>query len=81
MHFILFCLSKRESGTLLKIISGILQPTEGKVELQGRVVPMLELGSGFDYDLTGRENIYLNGAILGHSKKFLDLKINDIIIL
>ena len=66
-------------STLLKIISGILQPTEGKVELQGRVVPMLELGSGFDYDLTGRENIFLNGSILGYSEEFLKDKYDDIL--
>ena len=52
-------------STMLKIISGILKPTEGNVICRGNVVPMLELGSGFDFDLTGRENIFLNGAILG----------------
>ena len=52
-------------STLLKVISGILKPAEGKVTLGGNVVPMLELGSGFDFDLSGRENIFLNGAILG----------------
>lgn len=58
-------------STLLKVNSGILKPTEGMVKCNGNVVPMLELGSGFDMDLTGRENIYLNGAILGYSKDFL----------
>lgn len=58
-------------STLLKVISGILRPTEGMVKLEAPVVPMLELGSGFDFDLTGRENIFLNGAILGYSEKFL----------
>lgn len=52
-------------STLLKIISGIMKPTKGKVEVKGNIVPMLELGSGFDFELTGRENIFLNGAILG----------------
>lgn len=66
-------------STLLKIISGILKPSEGKVQCNGNVVPMLELGSGFDYDLTGRENIFLNGAILGYSKEFLNSKIDEII--
>ena len=66
-------------STLLKIISGIVGPTKGKVTVNGNIVPMLELGSGFDYDLTGRENIYLNGAILGYSKEFLDSKYNDIL--
>ena len=58
-------------STLLKIISGILKPTEGRVTCHGNVVPMLELGSGFDVDLNGRENIFLNGAILGYSEEFL----------
>ena len=55
-------------STMLKIISGILKPTEGHVEICGNVVPMLELGSGFDMDLTGQENIFLNGAILGYGE-------------
>ena len=50
-------------STLLKVISGILKPTEGTLEVRGNIVPMLELGSGFDTDLTGRENIFLNGSI------------------
>lgn len=66
-------------STMLKIISGILKPTEGSVNVKGNIVPMLELGSGFDMDMSGRENIYLNGAILGYSKKFLDEKYNDIV--
>ncbi len=66
-------------STLLKIISGILKPTNGNVSTYGSIVPMLELGSGFDMDMTGRENIYLNGTILGYSKKDLDSKFNDIV--
>lgn len=66
-------------STLLKVISGILKPTEGEVSVGGNIVPMLELGSGFDYDLTGRENIYLNGAILGYSEKFLNDKYDEIV--
>lgn len=66
-------------STLLKIISGIVKPTTGSVEVYGNIVPMLELGSGFDFDLSGRENIYLNGAILGYSKKFLDAKYDEIV--
>lgn len=58
-------------STLLKTISRIIVPTEGSVTRRGRVVPMLELGSGFDYELTGRENVFLNGAVLGYTKKFL----------
>lgn len=59
-------------STLLKIISGVLKPTKGNVLVYGNIVPMLELGSGFDPELTGRENIYLNGAILGYTKEFLE---------
>lgn len=65
-------------STLLKVISGILKPTEGSVVCHGNVVPMLELGSGFDMDLTGRENIFLNGAILGYSEEFLQAKYDEI---
>jgi len=66
-------------STLLKVISGILKPTSGSVTVRGNIVPMLELGSGFDYDMTGRENIFLNGAILGYSKAFLQSKVQEII--
>ena len=65
-------------STLLKVISGILKPTEGSVICQGTIAPMLELGSGFDMDLTGRENIFLNGAILGYSEAFLNAKYDEI---
>lgn len=66
-------------STMLKVISGILKPTEGSVATHGNVVPMLELGSGFDMDLTGRENIFLNGAILGYSEEFLKEKYQEIV--
>lgn len=66
-------------STLLKVISGILNPTEGSVTCHGNIVPMLELGSGFDMDLTGRENIFLNGAILGYSEEFLKSKYQEIV--
>lgn len=66
-------------STILKIISGIMKPTTGDVVRYGNIVPMLELGSGFDYDLTGRENIFLNGAILGYSKEFLHAKYDEIL--
>jgi len=66
-------------STMLKVISGILKPTEGSVTCHGNVVPMLELGSGFDMDLTGRENIFLNGAILGYSEEFLKEKYEEIV--
>ncbi len=66
-------------STLLKVISGILRPTHGQVAVSGNIVPMLELGSGFDTDLIGRENIYLNGAILGYSEEFLKDKYDEIV--
>mgnify|MGYP004482933437 CR=1 FL=1 len=66
-------------STILKVISGILKPTEGSVACRGSIVPMLELGSGFDMDLTGRENVFLNGAILGYSEEFLQSKYDEIV--
>lgn len=66
-------------STLLKVVSGVMKPTEGTVEVDGVISPMIELGAGFDGDLTARENIYLNGAILGYSKEFLDSKFNEIV--
>ncbi len=66
-------------STILKVISGILSPTCGSVKLHGNVVPMLELGSGFDMEMTGRENIFLNGAILGYSEEFLQSKYDEIV--
>ena len=66
-------------STLLKVISGILKPASGTVRLYGNVVPMLELGSGFDMEMTGRENIFLNGAIMGYSEAFLKEKYDEIV--
>ena len=66
-------------STLLKVISGILKPTEGSVTCRGNIVPMLELGSGFDMDLTGHENIFLNGAIMGYNEEFLHSKYEEIV--
>jgi ABC-type polysaccharide/polyol phosphate transport system ATPase subunit len=66
-------------STLLKIIAGVLKPTNGQVKVSGNIVPMLELGSGFDSELTGRENIFLNGAILGYSREFLEQKYEEIL--
>lgn len=66
-------------STLLKIISGIYKPTGGVVALEGNVVPMLELGSGFDSELTGLENIFLNGAILGYSEEYLKQRLEGIV--
>lgn len=66
-------------STLLKLVSGVMKPTQGKVQVHGAISPMIELGAGFDVDLTARENIYLNGAILGYSKNFIDSKFDDIV--
>ncbi len=66
-------------STILKLISGLFKPTKGTIVTNGRVVPMLELGSGFDPELTGRENIFLNGAILGYSEQFLNEQYDQIL--
>lgn len=66
-------------STLLKIIAGVMKPTTGTLTLEGKIAPMLELGSGFDYDLNARENIFLNGAILGYSEEFLKSRYDEII--
>lgn len=66
-------------STMLKILAGVLTPTKGSVKVIGSVAPLIEVGAGFDPELTARENIYLNGAILGHSKEFMDSKFNEII--
>ena len=66
-------------STTLKMISGILEPTKGTVETDGVIAPLIELGAGFDMDLTARENIYLNGSVLGFSKKFIDEKFDEIV--
>ena len=66
-------------STLLKIVSGILKPTRGKVVTRGRISPLLRLGAGFDGNATGLENIYLNAAILGYTKKEIDAKLQDIL--
>lgn len=66
-------------STLLKVVSGVMKPTKGTVKVEGVISPMIELGAGFDPELTARENIYLNGAILGYSKKFLDDKFEQIV--
>lgn len=66
-------------STLLKAISGIMRPTEGYVEIGGKIAALLELGSGFDGDLTVKENTYLRGAMLGYTKKFMDDTYRDII--
>lgn len=66
-------------STLLKVIAGVLKPTEGTVESKGKIVPLLELGAGFDKQYTGAENIYLYGAMLGYSKEFIAIKYDEIV--
>lgn len=66
-------------STLLKLISGIYKPTEGTIVVNGSIAPLIELGAGFDPDLTARENVYLNGAVLGYSRKFMEQYFNSII--
>lgn len=66
-------------STLLKILAGVLKPTGGKVEIRGSIAPLIEVGAGFDSELTARENIFLNGAILGHSRQFLEEHFDAII--
>lgn len=66
-------------STLLKVISGILKPTKGTVKTVGTISPMIELGAGFDMDLTARENIFLNGSVLGYSKQMMEEKFDDIL--
>jgi lipopolysaccharide transport system ATP-binding protein len=66
-------------STLLKLLSRITEPTEGRVRLRGRVASLLEVGTGFHPELTGRENIYLNGAILGMSRAEIKKKFDEIV--
>lgn len=66
-------------STLLKAISGILKPYEGSISVEGRVAPLIELGAGFDGDLTARENIFLNGCLLGHSEKYMSEHFQEIV--
>ena len=66
-------------STLLKTIAGVLQPSEGEVTAVGRISPMIELGAGFDPELSGRDNVYLNGALLGFSRKQMEAKFDGIV--
>ena len=66
-------------STILKIISGVLKPTKGSVEVDKSKIQLLTLGTGFDYELTGRENVYLNGAIIGYTKEFIDEHYDEIV--
>lgn len=66
-------------STLLKCIAGVLYPTVGSIEVRGSIAPLIELGAGFDMDLTARENIYLNGAVFGHDRAFMDEHFKSIV--
>ena len=66
-------------STLLKIIAGVLYPSKGAVEINGSIAPLIELGAGFDWDLTARENIYLNGAVLGFDRHFMNEHFEEIV--
>lgn len=66
-------------STLLKVVAGVMKPTKGKVKTYGNICPMIELGAGFDPQLTARENIYLNGAVMGYTKELIESKFDEII--
>ena len=64
---------------MLKTIAGVLKPTKGSVRVYGTIAPLIELGAGFDFDLTAEENVFLNGAILGYSRKVMEKHYSDIV--
>ncbi|MDP2891919.1 MAG: ATP-binding cassette domain-containing protein, partial [Bacillota bacterium] len=66
-------------STLLRVIAGVLKPTSGKISVHGTIAPLIELGAGFDMELTARDNIYLNGAFLGYDRKTMNKKFDEII--
>lgn len=66
-------------STLLKLVAGVLVPTEGSITVKGSVAPLIELGAGFDYELTARENIFLNGAVMGYDRAFMQARFDSII--
>lgn len=66
-------------STLLKVVAGVMKPTKGNVFVYGKICPMIELGAGFDSQLTARENIFLNGSVMGYSKEFIESKFDEIV--
>ncbi len=74
-------IGKNGSGksTMLKLIAGVMEATEGSVRVRGSIAPLIELGAGFDPDLTGRENVYLNGALLGHRRRYMQENFDSIV--
>jgi len=66
-------------STMLKVVAGVLKPTKGSVAAYGNICPMIELGAGFDMELTARENVFLNGAVMGYSKHFIESKYDEIV--
>lgn len=66
-------------STLLKVIAGVMKPTSGSLKVGGTICPMIELGAGFDMELTAKENVFLNGAVMGYSKDFLESKYDEIV--
>lgn len=66
-------------STMLKVIAGVMSPTAGSVKVRGNIAPLIELGAGFDMDLTARENIYMNGAIMGFDQKFMNAHFDEIV--
>ena len=72
-------MKKKLKSTILKIISGVLRPTRGKVDVEKNKIQLLTLGTGFDKELTGKENVYLNGALIGYSQKYIDEHYDDIV--
>ena len=66
-------------STMLKIIAGVLKPTKGNIQVYGDMAPLIELGAGFDFDLTARENVFLNGSILGHTRSEMESYYEDIV--
>lgn len=66
-------------STLLKIVAGVLEPSKGSCTINGTIAPLIELGAGFDWELTARENMYLNGALLGYTRQFIDDNFDKIV--